>query len=76
MKKDIENILSNFKTEIKNDIPSFFETDTEKKAFYNACEKSLFLSNFLNVIPRKTLYYSDFIKYITQLSQLISRNKA
>lgn len=64
MKKDIENILSNFKTELKNDIPSFFETDTEKKAFYNACEKSLFLKNFLDCIPPKTLYYSDFTKYI------------
>ena len=64
VKKDIENILSNFKTEIKNDIPSFFETDTEKKAFYNACEKSLFLKNFLDCISAKTLYYSDFTKYI------------
>lgn len=64
LKKDIENILSNFKTELKNDIPSFFETDTEKKAFYNACEKSLFLKNFLDCIPPKTLYYSDFTKYI------------
>lgn len=64
LKKDIENILSNFKTELKNDIPSFFETDTEKKAFYNACEKSLLLKNFLDCIPPKTLYYSDFTKYI------------
>lgn len=64
MKKDIDKILNNFKNEIKNDIPSFFQTETEKKAFYNACEKSLFLKNFLDCMPPKMLYYCDFTKYV------------
>lgn len=64
MSKRIEDILNNFQSEIKGDIPSFFNTDNLKKEFYSACTPSLFLKNFIDYIPRKILYYSDFVKYV------------